>query len=340
MVPKIDWMQRHPKTADFMKNHYSPQDLNSQEGRNFALHLYASQAPLEVIEELLENQADPNARFFGQTALHLICQCENSERQKDLIQVVKVLLAKGADLHAVTEDSTVGGGYPGKNALWFAVRNNTMPIVEVLLNAGAKDDCGALLHAVQRKAIDFMRCVLPVATEKCKNLAFKWAAENNNVTFIHHFLNHGVDINGKDDKGNTTLHRVVQLNYTKVVEFLLEHDADIDSKNLQGETPLYACATSYISSDEMMMLLLNKGAQPELSNQSGIAALLEAARRTQKNIQLLQEACANKGAQDTESSVSLQHVPTVQFSNPNPQEQALQVNTQVSSLAMLPWFDG
>ena len=54
-------------------------------------------------------------------------------------------------------------------------------------------------------------------------------------------VNRGIDINAKDDQGNTLLHDKYQnepAEYIWLIRTLLAHGANINEKNNDGETPL------------------------------------------------------------------------------------------------------
>ena len=64
------------------------------------------------------------------------------------------------------------------------------------------------------------------------------AARFSNWPWIVEFLlNHGADIQARDDSGNTPLHLAVGFFHDpEVVELLLEHGADMEARNDAGQT--------------------------------------------------------------------------------------------------------
>ena len=62
-----------------------------------------------------------------------------------------------------------------------------------------------------------------------------------------------IDVNAKDEYGNTALHFAVMRNDVKLMKYLLKHGARIDVKNTFGESPM-SLAVEY---DSDLMLYVN-----------------------------------------------------------------------------------
>lgn len=75
-----------------------------------------------------------------------------------------------------------------------------------------------------------------------------------------------------DPRGNTYLHRAVTEGAKPfVIKFLLKRDVDIDARNDQGETALIIAA--WYGREELVELLLSKGADPNIKTREGLTAL-------------------------------------------------------------------
>lgn len=77
-------------------------------------------------------------------------------------------------------------------------------------------------------------------------------------------LRHNLDINEKDERGNTFLHRALAEGFIPLIPILLERGADLKSVNNYGETPLH-----YVQDKDSAAKLLEKGANPNTKNRSG-----------------------------------------------------------------------
>jgi ankyrin repeat protein len=71
--------------------------------------------------------------------------------------------------------------------------------------------------------------------------AFLWACEFGRVGAARLLLEHGADIRGQDDNGQTGLHLAAIGGHTTMVRFLLERGAPLDVENAWGGNPLTTC---------------------------------------------------------------------------------------------------
>jgi ankyrin repeat protein len=75
-----------------------------------------------------------------------------------------------------------------------------------------------------------------------------------------------------DPRGNTYLHRAVTEGAKPfVIKFLLKRGVDIDARNQQGETALIIAA--WYGREELAELLLKKGADANVKTRKGLTAL-------------------------------------------------------------------
>lgn len=94
--------------------------------------------------------------------------------------------------------------------------------------------------------------------------------QNNNA--IQRLINQGVDINAKDEDGETALYRAVKVGEGAVAK-LLEHGADPNIKSdFSEETPLTQAVT--LGSVPIVELLLNDGADPNAQNGDEYTSLI------------------------------------------------------------------
>lgn len=72
-------------------------------------------------------------------------------------------------------------------------------------------------------------CLLAMQTTW--SITLQTAARNGFIDKIQELLDHGADINAKDDYGFTALTKAAWHGYTEVVKLLLEKGADINAKD-------------------------------------------------------------------------------------------------------------
>jgi len=179
---------------------------------------------------LLEGGANPNvADRTGNTPLHVAAQSGSAE-------LVKTLLAKGADLNAVTKPIDAGGrGGPGggggprgpsgqQTPLLLAARNNHLDVMRALIEAGAD---------TKMKAQD-------------GTTLFLSAAASGRVGVTKYAYEFDKDVKATDDSGRTAMHEVVsnggggatQDEMTELVQYLADIGAPLDEKDGRGRTPI------------------------------------------------------------------------------------------------------
>jgi ankyrin repeat protein len=188
------------------------------------LHMAAFMGYREIVESLLADKADVNAKAVnGMTPLHYAVM-------KGYKDVVELLLANKADINAKNNN----GGTP----LHLAANKD---VAELLLankaDVNAKNNYGETpLHLAANK--DVVELLLA-------NKADVNAKNNNGGTPLHLAANKDVaelllankaDVNARNNNGETPLHLAANKD---VVELLLADKADVNAKDNNGETPLH-----------------------------------------------------------------------------------------------------
>ena len=110
-------------------------------------------------------------------------------------------------------------------------------------------------------------------TDKDKRTAIFHAVLSGNPDTVRFFLDNQAALNLKDSAGWSPLHYAVQNHHTEIAEILLEHDADIEFKDDYGNTALWRAVFASKGRAEMIRLLISKGANPEVKNNSGVSPL-------------------------------------------------------------------
>jgi ankyrin repeat protein len=100
----------------------------------------------------------------------------------------------------------------------------------------------------------------------------------------------GADVNARNEKGETQLHRVAG-KPGKGVELLLAHGADVNAKDLFGDTPLHKAASA--DNKELTALLLAHGADVNARDMIGYTPLHCATFKDESELLLAHGADAN-----------------------------------------------
>ena len=91
--------------------------------------------------------------------------------------------------------------------------------------------------------------------------------EKGNIDKVKKYLDHGYDLNIKNDSGETPLHLASEKGYKEIVELLLKKGADPNIKNVYaGLSPLYLASVE--GHKDIVELLLKYGANPNIKSDS------------------------------------------------------------------------
>ena len=233
---------------------------------------------IAIIKLLIEAGADLNAKRESVendreiTPLHIAAQ----GRRADIVQL---LIDSGADFDARApvsiraDDLQIGDDYNViYTPLHFAVAFNSTPTIATLLKAGASGatDTGdgwewqllhtAALHGAVASATCLLRReeTLRINTRHLVGTPLHIAASQGYSAIASLLLKHGADVNSRDNKKRTPLHRVLTARVTNnskslessinadfgnsrfypLVTLLLDYGADVNAIDENGETPL------------------------------------------------------------------------------------------------------
>lgn len=106
--------------------------------------------------------------------------------------------------------------------------------------------------------------------------ALMWTAcDNDTVKASALMLEHGADVDARDDQGQTALYYAIWQNSIENAKLLLEHGADANAQDSSKQS-LIVAAISY-SNEDMVKLLLDNGANVDIRNERGRKVLWFAA---------------------------------------------------------------
>ncbi|MCK5563622.1 MAG: ankyrin repeat domain-containing protein [Planctomycetes bacterium] len=269
-------------------------DVNGldEEGRG-ALDYAVEMGDLKMLKLLIENGADINkinqdkGRFdsgivtdqghepgkkAGFGVLHYAACLENEN-----IEITKYLISKGADLNV----KNIELGLP---PIVIALYNSNHETAKVLVEAGAE--------------LNYK----PMYSDSKENI-IHYAARRGRVDQIKMLLELGIDIETKDEEGNTPL---LSTGKPDMLVFLIEQGADINAVNNDGNNALYKASieitrilteyglegnqgeqdiTAYFDNDiESIKLLASQGVDFTVQNEKGWTLLHAAVKRDSPEI--------------------------------------------------------
>ncbi|CZR67067.1 uncharacterized protein PAC_16966 [Phialocephala subalpina] len=157
------------------------------------------------------------------------------------IEVVKLLLEKGANVNAAIED--------GSTPLHRASMNGHLESVKLLLEKGAN---------------------VNTAT-KDGSTPLHRASYNGHLESVQLLLEKGANVNAATEDGLTPLHQASYNGHLESVKLLLEKGADVNAATRYRSTPLHRA--SYNGHLETVQLLLEKGANVNAAIRDGLTPL-------------------------------------------------------------------
>ncbi|MDE5721590.1 MAG: ankyrin repeat domain-containing protein [Clostridia bacterium] len=233
---------------------FSPESMTALDnGGTSAMHLAASNGHTEMLKAMIEAGADINVTQdapseAGDTPLHSACHKYNPD-------AVKLLMENGAD----DGICNVNGETPAHMVL------KTNKYCE---NAA---DCSKMLRCLKNLDVQRNDGRTPLMQLQYLNLNF--------IADVQHvFLDAGVDVNKKDNSGNTSLILATQEHcYKETIKGLIIAGADVNSVNNSGKTALHY-ALKYGSQD-VARYLIKKGADYNRADNDGVTPVQLAAEK-------------------------------------------------------------
>ena len=210
----------------------------------------------EIVNVLLDHGADINAKNeYGQTPLHLAVT-------NDCVVIVRTLLKRGANVNSLNDSQS--------SPLHFAVENGVCMIIALLLKCddidpGLKNKHGKTalqLFIRRRPRYRALKCL----KDHLKKLSCN-QSENVDVKDVTEFMK----VTGEEMP--TSLHLASARGHIEIVEFLLKIGVDVNLPiHANGFTPLHYAAL-FEDNVEIVIKLLEMGAQVNTVNNLGSTPL-------------------------------------------------------------------
>ncbi|KAL5610415.1 hypothetical protein FOBRF1_006532 [Fusarium oxysporum] len=223
------------------------------------------------------------------------------------IEVVKMLLEKGADAAAVTKD--------GRTPLHEALKNGHSQIAKVLIEKGADartaDNYGStpLYLALQNGHLEIAKVLIEKgadarAANDYGSTPLHLASQNGHLEIAKVLIEKGADVRAATEDGFKPLHLASQSGHLEIAKMLLEKGANVRAATENGWTPLHL--TSKNGHLETARILLDKGADTAVANNDGSTPLHLASENGHLEIaKMLLEKGANAAAADNDGSTPL-----------------------------------
>jgi RNA polymerase sigma factor (sigma-70 family) len=221
---------------------------------NGALNYAAEKGDLNMIQCLLDSGADVNnSNKEGFTPLTSALLGGNTE-------AVRLLVSRGANV----------SGAPTKNSdiLSLAVRNEQSGLIKELATRGVaanfkvSDRKNALVVAAYSPFHNprVVRSLLDLGADtSCKPdwTELNWAITCNDIEWVKKLLKEGVDVNSRDEEGQTPLFYAARYGDLDILDVLLKRGADLKITSKSGSTVL---DMTFNSGQEVRDFLIHAGA--------------------------------------------------------------------------------
>ncbi|PWU12048.1 MAG: hypothetical protein C5B51_01510 [Terriglobia bacterium] len=229
----------------------APRILTS--GRTSPLMLAVQNGHYELAIALVDAGADPNDRRTGFAPLHILAGVRKPDSSDgsdgatptgagrlSSLDFVREIVKRGANVNLrlpkgtpkmPATSSTIST--EGATPMLFAADRSDVPLMRVLLEAGADPLIPNFNNTTPLMAAAGLGTKEPLEEA---------GEENEAVEAVALLLDHGADINGVDNNGDTAMHGAAYNNYPRVAKLLAARGADPkvwNKPNNAGRTPLF-----------------------------------------------------------------------------------------------------
>lgn len=250
-----------------------------------------------------EDYQEKAAQFFSKESME---QTDNTgttavhaAARNDHIDMLKIMIEKGVDVN-ITEDAPAESG---STPLHSACIYGNGEVAKLLMDAGADDTLanvngetpahvavmkkkfGGDLTAQQRESVlrELENLDSPRNDGQTPLMVLQYLDLNSSMDLLPVFLDRGVDVNHRDNNGNTALiHNTYNQCFKGIVKELVRAGADVNAANKDGNTALHY-ALRYGSQD-VARFLVKKGADYNFANNQGVTPAQLAVEKGYDNV--------------------------------------------------------
>ena len=249
---------------------------------NTALHFAVSGGPPRTAHMLLERGADVNSQNNkGLTPLQQVSQ----SMREGYLDIMRFLLDHGANWDSRDNH--------GNTILHFAASEGHLETARLLLERGADINSQNKegLTPLQQASRDTRRGYLGI------------------VDIVRFLLDHGANVDARDNCGNTALHFAVSEGLLETAHLLLKQGADVNSQNNVGLTPLQRASQGELLIEPVRLLDHEPGADVDFQSDQGLTRLRPGMLRMGEEyldiIRLLLDNGANWNSRDNHGNTAL-----------------------------------
>ncbi len=235
------------------------------------LHAAAMNGQTEMIIELIEHGADPEAiDRFRLTPMVYAARYGH-------LDAVRMLLKAGVDPDGPSREKRDKSGrrQSSLEPIRKAIQRGHLEVIKTLVEAGAKLDstrygCSTVLHAANSGKMEIMKYLLELGADPNTrgfsgghsplSLAIEW----KDLDMVKLLLEHGADPNGEDRRDRVPdgydrrlLNLAIGLDQTAIVKEMIRHGAEIGPNRSGGKGPLHRAIEK--GNRDIVKLLLDNG---------------------------------------------------------------------------------
>lgn len=267
-------MEGHIEVCKLMLSRGTPTEMANN------IHIEA-QSPLmlacsggypEIVEVLIAAGARVD-EISNKNSTCLLEACRGE--QGDQVSVVRLLLAKHADVNYVHPDT-------GETALAHAAKLGHIGIMKLLVEKNGDLTAGKSPPIVEAAVANKLECVQFILAH-CKAIpqdqlsrALVSSAEIATLPLIEELVRAGADLNFEQDE-RTAMMKAAKCNRYDLVQFLVNKGASVNFKSSKNDATALslACSEGHM---EIAQFLIRNGADPMLKMDDGVNCFMEVAR--------------------------------------------------------------
>jgi len=211
---------------------------------DISIHEAAIKGNIEAVKQHIAAGTDLNAKYLrdgyqGGTPLYYAVNANK--------EIVELLLANGADVNAKDNTGLTPlhrASAKDDTGLTPLTEALTKEIVELLItngadvNAKAIDPATPLDMAIIRERTDMATLLRKHGGKSGAEDSIFIAASVGNTEAVKEHLASGADVNAKSMDGYTPLYVATLLGHKQIAELLITNGADVNAKNKNGDTPI------------------------------------------------------------------------------------------------------